>query len=617
MRKIWIRGVIFTVSAALLAGGWSAPPKYNIISLAGMEEAAPLSGAPDFSEESHPRISAASEESGLSIPQTFAVTRPTEPVTTYYDSYFITGVSNPNFPVYFEGEEIQRLGTMGVFGVFVELEEGRNTFTLRQGDSRVTVSVTREEEPDVVPISAMRQDSLVPRYMSGVSAGGTLQVGCTAPAGAVVTAAFEGQTVTLKPAGTAEEGVPVNYTGAISVGNDYDRDKTQAVGKVLYEMKYQDEISEAESNGLVYVAGQDSRIAVEVTNPVAFVYPDINNLGQFKETIKAGARDSVISETNGFFELASGGFVQKEHLQILEGEVSLDSHLEHVGSQFDHKGEIYRFSGADHSLYDTEIQDNTLTLTLYNASGTPKPDLVGSRLIESVSAKADAEQGSVTYRMALKGSVWGYDVALEDGALTLALRYKPKLSSAGSPLKGVTVVVDPGHGGDDPGALGVAGTIGPAEKDVNLHNALTIRDYLKAQGASVVMTRETDVKLSLDERILMTLEADADFFISVHHNSIGENRDSNQISGMEVYYHTDQSKPFGDRAMAGLATWLDRNNRSVKQSYYRVTMLPCAPSLLLELGFMTNPLEYEKAITPAEMEKVGLAVAEGVKKALE
>jgi N-acetylmuramoyl-L-alanine amidase len=180
----------------------------------------------------------------------------------------------------------------------------------------------------------------------------------------------------------------------------------------------------------------------------------------------------------------------------------------------------------------------------------------------------------------------------------------------------MTVLLDPGHGGADPGALGVAGTTGPNEADVNLTHAIAARDYLTNLGANAILTRTDDSALSLDDRLKLIEYYDADLFLSVQFNSVGENADANKIAGMEVYYHTPLSQGTANNMMGGLSANLNRNNRGVKTGVYRVTLLPYSPSLLLELGFLSNPLEYEKSTSGSEVSQTAVAIADGIQRAI-
>lgn len=555
----------------------------------------------------------------LTIPQTFKITRPTQKLSTTYASYYITGTSNPSQPVYIDGQEIERQGTKGTFGAYVTLDMGANTFTFSQGGESTTVTITRVAAAGTQPISAITQGSMWPAVQGGVKAGGNLRVECVAPSGATVTASFGGRTVTLQQVANATQGIPATFRGEIAIGDDYSADVTTKVGKVSYELRYNGQSTQYKSSGDVFVAGKNSYIAIRVTAYQGFVYPDTNNLSVFREKLKTGATDYVYAENNTYYQLYSGGWVPKEQCEIIEGQVKIGNRVSGVTPYIMEKRETFSFAGIQTTAYHTEYNNGIFKLTLYNTNGTPNLNVSGSRLFSAVTATAN-DNSSVTYTFTLKNTAlyWGYQVWYDGTNTVLRFRYKPTINSSSSqPLKGVTVMLDPGHGNQDSGALGVAGLTGPDENTLNLANAYAIRDELVSQGAAVVFTRYgLKDYLTLDQRLQAFEVSDADIFISVHHNSLAESTNADTVRGTEVYYHTPHTANVAKTILDSFTQVTGRRNRGAKQSYYRVTLLPQAPSMLIELGFICNPLEYEESCSQAVINKNAKGIAEGLKKAL-
>jgi N-acetylmuramoyl-L-alanine amidase len=557
------------------------------------------------------------KELNLSIPTTLRITRPAEDLTTTYATYFITGTSDPGLPLYFEGEEIIRQGTKGTFGVLVNLEMGSNAFSFTQGDKRVSAFITRKKSSSA-PLTIIQQSSMFPAVQGGAKVGGTIPVRCIAPAGAEVTASFGGKSVSLTQVAAASPGIPATFTGKLTVAGDYASGVTTRAGAVTYTLRHNGETTSYKSSGEMFIAGEGAGIAIRVTEYAGFVYPDLDDLSQIREKVKAGAADYIIDQNNSYFKLSSGGWVSTDRVKIIEGETKVSSTLKGAESDFDTSRETYTFSATRFPFYYSRVSDGAFYLTFYNTSGTPKPSVTSSKLFSSVSA-SEKENGSVVYAFKLKesASVWGYDVAFEDGTITLQFNYRPRLStSTAKPLDGIRILLDPGHGGTDPGALGVAGLTGPYESTINLAHAYAVRDKLTSLGAKVMLTTNQDIYFSLDDRIKTIEDWDADLYLSIHHNSIGETADANKAAGMEVYYHTGYSKRLANSMMEGLSANLNRNNRFVSQSYFRVTLMPYAPAILMELGYMSNPLEYEKATTQSQINQVAEAIADGVQRAL-
>ncbi|MBE6973170.1 MAG: N-acetylmuramoyl-L-alanine amidase [Ruminococcaceae bacterium] len=177
---------------------------------------------------------------------------------------------------------------------------------------------------------------------------------------------------------------------------------------------------------------------------------------------------------------------------------------------------------------------------------------------------------------------------------------------AGFSVSGV-VTVDPGHGGSDPGC----GEEGALEKDIVLPISLMLRDMLEEAGITVIMTRQQDEHISLDDRAEIANNAGSDLFVSIHCNSYeGEAR------GMDVYYH--KSEPAKELAQAVLdqAAALGIRTREVQKNNYQVLWDTDMPAVLVETGFLTNPEECALLQQEEYQEKIAQAAALAVLNAL-
>lgn len=208
--------------------------------------------------------------------------------------------------------------------------------------------------------------------------------------------------------------------------------------------------------------------------------------------------------------------------------------------------------------------------------------------------------------------VWGIDILNQGGDAVLYAKRAPKLSGTpGKPMTGVVVVLDPGHGGTDIGAPSVLGASGPYERDVNLADAQMLKMRLEQLGATVVMTRtDNDTTLTLYDRMETAQNALPDFFMSMHHNSVAESQDANINSGVEAYYYEPFSQNFAEAAARGIADNVyARDYRFSDWSYYTVTRMRYTPSILCEIGFMPNPIEFKNVCDLTEIHKTADALA--------
>ncbi|MCF6092768.1 SH3 domain-containing protein [Microaerobacter geothermalis] len=175
-----------------------------------------------------------------------------------------------------------------------------------------------------------------------------------------------------------------------------------------------------------------------------------------------------------------------------------------------------------------------------------------------------------------KGYVAGWIVAAE-GIPNVT---RPTISKY---LKDKTIIVDPGHGGRDNGATGPG--LKTLEKKVNLQVAKLLAAKLEAAGAKVVMTRTTDETVPLQKRVDLSIQYNADLFVSVHHNT----NDDNRINGTITYYYTNGQ----DRELASYVQRevVKRNGlrdlKARKGNYFVLRENPRL-AILVELGFLTN-----------------------------
>jgi len=170
-------------------------------------------------------------------------------------------------------------------------------------------------------------------------------------------------------------------------------------------------------------------------------------------------------------------------------------------------------------------------------------------------------------------------------------------------LKGMTIVVDAGHGGHDSGA--------PGKKSLEKNHALDIAKrltrYLRSMGARVLMTRDDDTFISLQGRVAFANSHKADIFISVHLNSF-----NNTAGGTETYYYTSHSKALANEVQRSLAAASGLSNRGVKTARYYVIRHTNMPAVLTESCFISNPHEEDLVMQPGYRDKLARGMAQGI-----
>ena len=189
----------------------------------------------------------------------------------------------------------------------------------------------------------------------------------------------------------------------------------------------------------------------------------------------------------------------------------------------------------------------------------------------------------------------------------------------------VCIVVDAGHGGSDPGKVGINNAL---EKDINLSIALQLKTLLEETGIKVVLTRDSDAGLysesstnkqveDMQNRCKLITEANPLFTVSIHQNSYP----TEDIKGAQVFYYGQSAdgKDLAERIQASLIEQVDQeNHREAKanESYYLLKKTP-TPTVIVECGFLSNSKEAELLLTDEYQKKVTQAIYSGIQSYLE
>jgi N-acetylmuramoyl-L-alanine amidase len=171
------------------------------------------------------------------------------------------------------------------------------------------------------------------------------------------------------------------------------------------------------------------------------------------------------------------------------------------------------------------------------------------------------------------------------------------------------VVIDPGHGGPDPGAIGIGGI---RETDIVLEVSRIVKKLLSDKGVIVKLTRKNEVDLDLPPRVSFANNANADIFVSIHANaSRGKRRD---INGLETFYF----RGWRGRLLAKkiqkqiLRVSPGSPDRGVKQGRFYVIKNTRMPAVLVEIGFLTGRLDARRLEKNAHRKRLAYAIAKGI-----
>jgi N-acetylmuramoyl-L-alanine amidase len=178
------------------------------------------------------------------------------------------------------------------------------------------------------------------------------------------------------------------------------------------------------------------------------------------------------------------------------------------------------------------------------------------------------------------------------------------------------VVIDPGHGGPDPGAVGIGGL---RETDVVLDVCLQIARLLQARGVQVLMTRTSDVDVDLPPRAALANSSGADLFVSVHANALSMARPD--VNGIETFFFEGAGPPSRRLAVAlheqMVAISPGTPDRGVRTGRFFVIRRTVMPSALVEMGFLTGEIDSRRLADANFRRRMALALSAGILNALQ
>ncbi len=540
---------------------------------------------------------------------------------TTSDRIFLIGTAPRQGNVTVNGQTISR-NAAGHFAPRFPLQVGKNRFVLQYQDQTITTVVTRHlTQPEVPPGVVFRQDSLTPAVNVGHLPGEWVCLRAVSSPQTKVLARLGGETIRLQPLPTQAE-LPEN--AAVLT----DQNQPQAIaasvyqgctrfsqpgnlGQPEYEFTFKGQTLRQTALGQVKIlAPSDLQVGqVAVPAGVARTGPgtDYSRLTPLPQGVMA----AITGYEGEWVRLDYGGWIRQTELTIRSATAPPRSIIR--------SARAYQRPNATEIIFPLQVPvplqvqqgREQFTLTLYNTIA--QTDIIHLD-DDPVIARLDWQPilpDQVQYVFQLKsGQPWGYQLRYEGTSLVLTLRHPPSLPDATKPLAGSKILLDPGHGG--PEDLGARGPTGYPEKKVTLILAQLLQTELMQRGAQVVMTRTADVDVGLAERVSLIEQTQPTLALSLHYNALPDGGDALGTQGIGVFWYQPQAHGLAVFLHHYLVQTLKRPSYGIYWNNLALTRPAIAPSVLLELGFMINPDEYEWIVNPGEQRKLAQAIAEGV-----
>ncbi len=542
---------------------------------------------------------------------------------TNTDKIFLLGTAPPTGQVLINNQPIKR-GKSGHFAPSFPLQLGENLFTVSYQNQEIQKLVTRvDSQPKIPQGLAFVKDSLTPKVDISRLTGEEICFSAVASPNANLSVRLGEQTVKLSPqpkqislpsnSAIYIDGknqpitqiVPGKYQGCTTLG------RLEAGGKPEFQLTLNNQTITQFSSGQIQTLLPAKLPVVEIIAEAGVARTGPSTTDSRLTPLPQGVRASVTGKEGDWLRLDYGGWIHRQETRMIPGAIPPHSKIRSIISRELPKTTEIVFPLQVPVPVSIEQGDKTFTLTLHNT--TAQTDTI--RLDDNpLISRLDWQQiapGKVQYTFNLtKDQQWGYNLQYRNTSLVLSLRHSPVISRRQpQPLSGVKILLNAGHGGEE---LGAAGPTGYLAKDLNLVVTKLLRDELRRRGATVVMAREDDRDLSLVERQKMIAQNQPAMSLTFHYRFLADDGDAEKTKGVSSYWYHPQAHSLAVLLQNRLVQNLGRSSFGVYWNNLALTRPHSAPSVLLELGFMSNPDDFELAMDSQEQGKLARVLAEGV-----
>ena len=285
-------------------------------------------------------------------------------------------------------------------------------------------------------------------------------------------------------------------------------------------------------------------------------------------------------------------------LRRVAGNARLESHPEYVDL-------VVPMAGRPPYFVDEGA--NELTVTLYDTM--INTDIVNYGANDSLVREAKWTQEASDrghFTLQLSSPSYGYLAFWQNGSFVLRVRRPPHIDGA-SPLKGLTIAIDPGHP-----PIGATGPTGLFEPVPTLAVGLIVQQMLEARGAKVFMTRTTADPVALGDRPVMARKANANALVSIHLNALPDGINPFTSNGTGAYYFRSHSIPLARELQRAMVARMGLRNLGINYDNLRLARPTWMPAVLCEGAFLMIP-EQENALRTPEFQKLyATAIVDGL-----
>lgn len=588
----------------------------------------------------------------LPVRQAIKIVHPDAPVPA--SSTFIVGAVAPGASLTCNNEAV-RVNSQGFFAHVVQLKPGENSFHLTESPSGIQqeITVKRELPPPPISVDEIKIDSerLQPRHSRAVAVGDVIEFSAHATPDSQMTVQIGKRKINLHSPGSSVQSASalkrkrfpkhfahssVNQGLDAAYGKVYQRRPASSADLYVgfYKVQPDDLWKETLAKFNLTHKGKSKSVSCPAKfttlrqpliaetmhdDTIVRVGPDAGRSTPLDRGIRMFVDGWQGDQIRCLFAPSHHFWIKRDDLNFdadsNESDQTPNSVARTINVATDDFGTSISIPLTQKLPYQIEqhTKPNELILRIFGVTAdtdwiTPALGPVNSQ-VERISCKQSAD-GIYEVHVPVKGSrQWGFYADYSETTLVLHVKKAPKVSGDANSLQGLSICVDPGHGGKETGAIGCSGI---KEATINLAIGMKLKTLLENAGAKVIMTRVDDRDVSLDERVRIAKDEHVDLLLSVHNNSLPDGRDPITEHGTSSYWYHPQSTNLSHAVNTSMVHDLNTPDFGARFQNLALTRPSRMLAMLAEVGFVINPDEYAMLISESGQQTAAEGICKGI-----
>lgn len=558
------------------------------------------------------------------------IQRPYYDIEVNQSYYYLGGISDPNYPLYINDILVKNRSDKGFFSLKVDLDFGKNTFVLKNGPqnsplaSEIKRVITRTKEKpmkssalnykkNLFEKAEFEKETLFPNRFELLRKNSLVKLSCIAPKGSVVTVNIRNKKIKLEELKNQAAEVSLEKSKFVKTIKPYDlldvkfdnddlSDSASFInyGKLEYSAVHNGKSFSSKSSHALVLAKDRARFFGKVIKDDVDLRLTANPSDGSAEILQKGMIEEIRETVGDKYKLVSGRYVSVDAMSVFFALDDYMDHLQFASHKVEDSREILNFKTREKLAYIPRLESGKLILEVPGIAKADKLEFAEGSILKDSTVSISKNRAIYEISLSEPEKYNGSYTKYEDGFAKLIINKRQSISSFYKPLEKIKLVIDPGHGGSDHGAIGLLG-LEYSEKKYNLFFSKLLKEKLLEKGAKVVLTRKKDELISLYQRLRFAIKEKPDLFISVHANSV--HLGNPKVEGFSVYYSKDHSKEFANLLQENVLRGLGPVDRGVMRDDFYVIRSDEFPSVLLEPAFMPSPNDMDWLIDFTKQEQ--------------